>query len=77
MIKYEKGKNKKITISILKDDDFKLSKVNLSIIEVINLLAINLAAVVADNLDKDDIEEVIRMFKANVEWYIKDKLVAE
>lgn len=75
MIKYEKGKNKKVTITILKDNDFKLSRVNLCTFELINLLTINLAAVVAYNLNKEETEEVIKMFKYNIEHYIKERLL--
>lgn len=73
MIKYEKGKNKKITISILAGDKFKLRKTNLGIIEVIELLTDNLGAVVADNLTPKETDSVIEELRRSIEWYFMKK----
>jgi hypothetical protein len=73
MIKYEKDKDKRITISILSGNKFKMRKTNLDIIEVIELLTVNLAAVVADNLTTKETDSIIEELKHNIEWYIIKK----
>ncbi len=76
MIKYEKGKNKKITISILADDKFKLKKTNLDMDEVLYLLTINLASlIVAENINvnQDRINNLIDELKRSIEWYTMRK----
>lgn len=73
MIKYEKGRNKRITISILSDNKFKLRKTNLDIIEVIELLTANLAALVVDNITVDETDIIIDELKRSIEWYTMKK----
>jgi hypothetical protein len=76
MIKYEKGRNKKITISILADHKFKLRKTNLDMDEVLYLLTINLASlIVAENINvnSNKINNLIDDLKRSLEWYTMRK----
>jgi hypothetical protein len=74
MIYYETGKDKRITISILSGNKCKLKKTNLSIIEVIDLLTINLAMVVANNLYREETEDIIDKVKHNLTWFYDNKI---
>jgi len=73
MIKYEKDKDKKITISILAGDKFKLHQTNLDIIDIIDLLTVNLAAVVAENLTVKETDSIIEELRLSIEWYFMKK----
>ena len=73
MISYEKGRNKKITISILPDNKFKLRKTNLDIDEVIELLTLNLAAFVAENTNLKETDNILEELKRAIYWYTMKK----
>jgi hypothetical protein len=77
MISYEKGRNKKITISILPDNKFKLRKTNLDIDEVIELLTINMAAFVAENTTEKQRDNIMEELKRSMEWYVMKNLSRE